>query len=258
MRVSNKCLRIRFDRRGPCSVEMARSGSYHSHGMLAVGVDTAAEFGSVALVRRTETLSERSMTQRLGHAEQLLPTIVDLLNASGLKKTQIELVCVNKGPGSFTGLRIGFATGQGLCQSLGVPLVGVDGMEAYLLRTGLVGRTCIAVHSRRELYYVRWYHDGRGLGPTQMVTREQLMARIAKRSRPVTIGGSGVNRLRGELLELTNDRGKTKTASLELASEDAATASASAIAVLGQKLYAGDEIMSAEPAYVEPILIKSS
>ena len=64
---------------------MARSGSYHSHGMLAVGIDTAAEFGSVALVRETETLSERSMSKRLCHAEQLLPTIVDLLDANGLK-----------------------------------------------------------------------------------------------------------------------------------------------------------------------------
>ena len=237
-------------------VEIARFGSYHSHGMLAVGFDTAEEFGSVALVRGTETVSEKPMTERLRHAEQLLPTLVDVLSANSLDKSRIELVCVNRGPGSFTGLRIGFATAQGLCQTLGVPLVGVDGMESYLLRTGLNGRTCIVVHSRRELYYARWYNDGRGLGPTQMMTREQLIDRIAARSRPVTVGGSGVSRLRDQLLELASDG--TKVAPLRLASEDAAAPSASAIGVLGQKLYSKDEIMSAEPAYVEPILIKSS
>ena len=237
---------------------MARPGSYHSHGMLAVGFDTAEEIGSVAVVRGTETVSEHTMTDPLCHAEQLLPARVDLLEASNLGRSDIELVCVNRGPGSFTGLRIGFATGQGLCQSLGIPLVGVDGMEAYLLRTSLSGRTCIVVHSRRELYYVQWYNDGRSLGPTQMMTRERLMDRIAKRSRPLTVGGSGVKRLRDELLELAKSDLQTGIVPLRLGSEDAVAPSASAIGVLGQKLFSKDEIMSAEPAYVEPILIKSS
>lgn len=245
------CLPSRF------SVEMVRSGSYHSHGMLAVGLDTAEELGSVAIVRGTETVSERPLTERLRHAEQLLPTLVALLADSGLEKDRIELVCINRGPGSFTGLRIGFATGQGLCQALDVPLVGVDGMQAYLLRTALDGRTCITVHSRRELYYVRWYNDGRSLGPTQMVTRAQLIDRIEKRSCPVTVGGSGVERLRDALLELQGDKARPKPP-LKLGSGDATAPSASAIGVLGQTLFSKDEIVSAEPAYVEPILIKSS
>ncbi|MBN1858348.1 tRNA (adenosine(37)-N6)-threonylcarbamoyltransferase complex dimerization subunit type 1 TsaB [Candidatus Bipolaricaulota bacterium] len=225
---------------------------------MAVGLDTAEEIGSVALVRGSETVSEHTMTERLRHAEQLLPTLVDLLEASGLDKRDIQLVCVNRGPGSFTGLRIGFATGQGLCQSLGVPLVGVDGLESYLLRTTLSGRACIVVHSRRELYYAQWYNDGHSLGPTEMVTRERLIDRIAKRSRPLVVGGSGVTRLRGQLLELARDHLQTGIVPLKLASEDAVMPSASAIGVLGRRLYCKDEILSAEPAYVEPILIKSS
>jgi tRNA threonylcarbamoyladenosine biosynthesis protein TsaB len=123
--------------------------------MLTMGVDTAEPLGGVSLYEVGIVAEERLMEAPLRHAESLIPLIKRLLVECARSLGEIERVSVNRGPGSFTGLRIGLASAKGLCQALGVALVGVDGTVAYRSRLPEERRVCVVLRSRRDLFYVR-------------------------------------------------------------------------------------------------------
>ena len=102
--------------------------------MIILGIDTSAAGGGVALCKDNETLMELMMESPLQHAEELLPLIDEVLNRCEMKISDVDLVSVNSGPGSFTGLRIGLATVKGICQAARIPLVGVDGWMMFRQR----------------------------------------------------------------------------------------------------------------------------
>ena len=126
--------------------------------MLILGIDTSGRQGSVALVR-AETEAElrggRQMLplrpQALGgelvtlavaelsggqYSELLVSTIARLLEEQGLKRSEIGLIGVASGPGSFTGLRIAIATVKGLAEAFATPVVDVTVLEALAWSVG--------------------------------------------------------------------------------------------------------------------------
>ena len=64
------------------------------------------------------------------HAERLHVFIEDVLQETGVKKTELDAIAVSKGPGSYTGLRIGVSAAKGLCFALDIPLISIDTLEA--------------------------------------------------------------------------------------------------------------------------------
>ncbi len=102
--------------------------------MIALGFDTATRSTAVAL-RLTDgsTLQARddpAADERPGHATRLLKMADGLLASAGIDWSALERIAVGRGPGTFTGLRVGIATARGLAQSLGVELVGVSSLQA--------------------------------------------------------------------------------------------------------------------------------
>lgn len=98
--------------------------------MRVLALDTTTRTGSVALVDDDRVIDERSGDAARTHAERLPGEIVALLDAHGLAMSSVELFAVASGPGSFTGLRIGIATMQGLAFVGGRRVVGVPALEA--------------------------------------------------------------------------------------------------------------------------------
>ncbi len=101
--------------------------------MLVLALDTTTRPGSVALVRDAELLAVRSGIAAETHAERLPAAIVRLLEDAGLALSAIDVFGVAAGPGSFTGLRIGIATIQGLAFALNRPVVGVSCLDVLAL-----------------------------------------------------------------------------------------------------------------------------
>jgi tRNA threonylcarbamoyladenosine biosynthesis protein TsaB len=93
--------------------------------MLALGVDTSEPLGGVALYNGRGLADERWMERPLQHAERLFPLIEGVLSGNRVSRDQVGLVCINRGPGSFTGLRIGLAAVKGFCQAVGAALVSM-------------------------------------------------------------------------------------------------------------------------------------
>lgn len=101
---------------------------------LALAFDTATERCALALGRWTpeglDVLVEADFDAPRAALGRLLPAIRDLLVAEGLTPGDLAEVVVGRGPGSFTGVRIGVATAKGLAHGLGTPLYGVGTLDA--------------------------------------------------------------------------------------------------------------------------------
>ena len=77
----------------------------------------------------TTVLCREIAEQGYSHAEKLHVFIEEILNESGSSIQELKAVAVSKGPGSYTGLRIGVSTAKGLCYALGIPLISVDTLQ---------------------------------------------------------------------------------------------------------------------------------
>jgi len=98
--------------------------------MLTVALDTTTRGGSVALVDDDRVVDERSGDPSRTQAERLPAEIVTLLADHDRRTADVDLFVVASGPGSFTGLRVGIATMQGLALVGGRPIVGVSALDA--------------------------------------------------------------------------------------------------------------------------------
>ncbi len=107
--------------------------------MLILAVDTSGRKGSVALCRGDAGNFEVLQFAELEggtYSARLVPTLADLLRRADHTKTQLDLLVVVDGPGSFTGLRVGLSTIKALCEVLQKPLVVVSMLEALAVNYG--------------------------------------------------------------------------------------------------------------------------
>ncbi|QXD14362.1 tRNA (adenosine(37)-N6)-threonylcarbamoyltransferase complex dimerization subunit type 1 TsaB [Rhodocaloribacter litoris] len=123
-----------------------------------LAIETATDVCSVALMQHGTVVAASTLVRPRAHAENLVPMIRDVLGYAGVPPERLEAVAVSKGPGSYTGLRIGVSTAKGLVVALGIRLVGVPSLEA--LAAQLVPVTapgdliCTAFNARRDEVYV--------------------------------------------------------------------------------------------------------
>ena len=95
--------------------------------MYILNIETATKNCSVALAKNGETILCKEISE-LGysHAEKLHVFIEEICNESSIQLKDLQAIAVSKGPGSYTGLRIGVSAAKGLCYALDIPLISVD------------------------------------------------------------------------------------------------------------------------------------
>jgi tRNA threonylcarbamoyladenosine biosynthesis protein TsaB len=98
--------------------------------MRVLALDTTTRAGSAALVDENVIVKESPGDPSRTHAQRLPAEALAMLDAHGVTLSDIDLFAVAAGPGSFTGLRIGLATTQGLAFVTGRPIVGISALEA--------------------------------------------------------------------------------------------------------------------------------
>jgi len=92
-----------------------------------LNIETATKNCSVAIAKNGQVLACKDInTGGYSHAERLHPLIETLLNQSNINFSDLSAIAVGKGPGSFTGLRIGISAAKGLCFALNIPLISLD------------------------------------------------------------------------------------------------------------------------------------
>lgn len=93
-------------------------------------LETATSTCSVALNDGCKTIALRECEGQNAHSEKITIFIQQVMDEVGLSYSQLDAVAVSKGPGSYTGLRIGTSTAKGVCYAAGLPLMAVDTLHA--------------------------------------------------------------------------------------------------------------------------------
>lgn len=126
--------------------------------MRILAVDTATTSCSVAIVDKTYLLSEFTLSKEETHSKHLMDMIKAALTMSGLNLSDLDGFAVTRGPGSFTGLRIGISTIKGLALASEKPVVGVSSLETLALQMSYSrDLICPILDARRgEVYFSRY------------------------------------------------------------------------------------------------------
>lgn len=210
--------------------------------MMTLGLETSEAWGGVALCRGGTLLGEAMLEGPLRHAEGLLPALERLLAECRVRRDEIELVSANRGPGSFTGLRIGLATAKGIGQALGIPVVGIDGTAVYRGRVEADLPAWVVIPCRLDLLYVRAFGRRKPTGETEVMKTSSFLDRLAGNRKEAWVVGSGAEPLRERLAAIP---------SLRVAPAEVNRPSPAWVARLGEETYTGDELYGLEPAYVD-------
>ena len=130
---------------------------------MLLAINTSTPQFSIALLRKTGSLlAEQIVSAPSRNFQALVPAFHNLLKASGADPKDLSAVAVAVGPGSFTGLRVGIALAKGLCQGLGIPIIGVSSLEA--LASQCVDASipiCPLIDSRRGEVFTALFHRSR-------------------------------------------------------------------------------------------------
>jgi len=95
-----------------------------------LSIETSTKTSSIAFHENGVLLSSLNIHLDKSHSEYLTPSIKYLMEVSGLKMNNVDAVAISKGPGSYTGLRIGTSTAKGICYALDAKLISVNTLEA--------------------------------------------------------------------------------------------------------------------------------
>jgi tRNA threonylcarbamoyl adenosine modification protein YeaZ len=135
--------------------------------VIILGADTSLPLLSVALLRDDVVVGAVALEGKGSRNEKLLPAIDWLLTEANVSRATIDLFAVTRGPGSFTGVRIGLATIQGLALALGKPVCAMSTHEAIALGSGMTDGV-VADDAGRGEYYVSEFRDGREVAPPHL------------------------------------------------------------------------------------------
>ena len=135
-------------------------------------IETATQVCSAAIAKDGKTIALKELMGSNIHASSLTLFIQEVMDAVGLKFTDLDAIAVSKGPGSYTGLRIGVSTAKGLCYALDKPLIGVDTLQ--MMAAGYMsgnpdynGLICPMIDARRmEVFTAMFNAELRYSAPT--------------------------------------------------------------------------------------------
>lgn len=150
--------------------------------MLILAADTSLPIFSVALLRDRLLLGAVALEGRSSRNEKLLPAVDWLLGESGVDRREIDLFAVTRGPGSFTGVRIGLATIQGLALALGKPICAMSTHEAIALGEGNSDKIAVFDDAGRGELYVSTFDGHREVDAPHLakeLDREAFLLAIA-------------------------------------------------------------------------------
>jgi len=145
---------------------------------LILNIETSTEVCSVSLAENGKLLFKKESTEGMNHSRLLTVFIEDLFKENNIRPDTIDAVAVSKGPGSYTGLRIGVSVAKGLCYGLNIPLISINSLEVLgifaarnmveynLPNDGVPVLFCPLIDARRMEVYTALYNlQGEELRP---------------------------------------------------------------------------------------------
>ena len=97
---------------------------------LILCIETASDVCSIVLAKDGKTIEMKETTEERSHASRVSVFIDDILKKESILSSDLDAVAVSKGPGSYTGLRIGVSISKGICYGASIPLIGISTLQS--------------------------------------------------------------------------------------------------------------------------------
>ncbi len=158
--------------------------------MNMLAIDTSSLVATVAVMNEEKLLGEYTINSPMTHSQKLMPIIEELLSTLDLSMEDIDHIAASRGPGSFTGVRIGIATVKGLAHARNIPIIGVSSLEglAYNIPYG-EELICPIMDARRNQVYTGVYkwvdYELKEIVKEAPLSIDELMDELKKREEKV-------------------------------------------------------------------------
>lgn len=176
--------------------------------MLILALESSAKAASAAVARDARLLDLEYRNDGLTHSVTLLPMAQTALERCGLTLRDLDAVAVSRGPGSFTGVRIGVSAAKGLCWGAEKPAIGVSTLEAMAwnaVDAKAEGVVCCAMDARRSQVYNALFRieEGRPVRLTEdrAIGLDALADELISSEKPIFVLGDGATLCYNYLLE---------------------------------------------------------
>lgn len=166
--------------------------------MKILALETSAVAASAAVCEDEALIAQSYQRTGLTHSATLMPMVEAMLKNTGMTLSEIDLIAVAAGPGSFTGLRIGVSAAKGLAWPLDKPCAGVSTLEAMAWQlSGMEGIICAAMDARRQQVYNALFELNNGkpvrISPDRAISLDDLQAELAKVNKTQIMVGDGAH-----------------------------------------------------------------
>ncbi len=142
--------------------------------MLILGIDSAASACNACVWRDGKVLALAAEQMERGQDRRLMPMIVETIQQAGVDFPALDRIAVTRGPGSFTGLRIGLAAARGIGLAANKPVIGIDRFLVYREQFKTrPGNLLAIIDSKRQELFCRFYPaNGQATEATMMMPDE--------------------------------------------------------------------------------------
>ena len=160
-------------------------------------IETTTTNCSVALGQNGETIALiEDKSDGYSHAEKLHLFVEDILKQAQLSLSQLDAIAISKGPGSYTGLRIGTSAAKGLCFAQNIPLIAVETLSALAQQVTTSGLIIPMLDARRMEVYSAIFSGNKKIRETQAQILDELSFKQELESHQVTFIGNGVEKFK--------------------------------------------------------------
>ncbi|MFT4658821.1 MAG: tRNA threonylcarbamoyladenosine biosynthesis protein TsaB [Candidatus Aldehydirespiratoraceae bacterium] len=172
--------------------------------MLILGIETATERVSVAVGGHEGVIGLFEITKGRRHAETLVPAIEFTCRQAGIEMEEISVVAVDVGPGLFTGMRVGLASGKAIAQALRIPMIGISSLDLLAFPCRHTDRVVVPViDARKGEVFSAMYRQVPGgiqrIAEPRVGSVDDLVADLMARNQDVLCVGDGARRYADEI-----------------------------------------------------------
>jgi len=158
--------------------------------MNILAIDTSNQAMGVAILKDDQIIGEMITNIAKNHSVRLMPAVEQLMKEVAITPEQLDKIVVAKGPGSYTGVRIGLSSAKSLAWALGIPIAGVSSLEVFAYQGRFFnGPICTFFNARRGLVYsgvYTWQENHlETLYQEENVLMDELLGQLAKENKPV-------------------------------------------------------------------------
>lgn len=174
--------------------------------MLILGIETATERVSVAIGGHEGVIGSFEITKGRRHAETLVPAIEFTCRQAGIDLAEISVVAVDVGPGLFTGMRVGLASGKAIAQALRIPMIGISSLDLLAFPCRHTDRVVVPVIDARkgEVFYAMYKQVPGGIqqvAEPQVGPIDDVVADLMARNQDALLVGDGARRYSEDILD---------------------------------------------------------